>query len=300
MPTTEPQKTILITGASSGFGKLSTLRLLKTPEFQIIAAMRGGEARLKKVFEREIRENPIFQKALLSGRIQALDLHLDQPASIEAAKRFIETSLNGKLHILINNAGYGQMGPLEGQTEENLRYQMEVNFLGTMLLTKEFLPFLRATKGKLLMLSSIAGHVSLPYFGAYNASKFALEGYTESLYLELKPFGVQVALIEPGAFKTDFGERSLKFGDLVTNEVSPYFHSVNRFKTLVYDKKHVFSGDPNRVAALIEKLCKKRCLALRNFVGFDAHLLYWVKRLVPEWIRLGLLGFFFRKLTHSS
>lgn len=280
-------KTILITGASSGFGKL-TVPLLLERGHTVIAAIRGGKNRLIEVFPSEIQA--------YGDRLHAIDLHLEQPDSINKVHEWIDDQFNGQLDVLINNAGYGLFGALEDQTPAQLRHQFDVNFFGPTLLTRSLLPALRASHGRVLTVSSIAGLYTFPYYGSYNASKFALEAMFEGLYYELKSFGIQVALIEPGGFRTNFTQRSKVIaagayqpGSLHTKKMQSFENSLQKFSPRL--------GNPIRVARLIVRLCEKRHIALRNIVGTDARFLHLLFRLIPDQWRVNFESLIFREIV---
>lgn len=270
-------KTVLISGASSGFGNL-TVRLLLEKGHTVIAGLRGGQKRLETVFGEELKEFP--------GRLHAVDLHLEKSSDFGQVAKLLDTRFEGRLDVLINNAGYGLMGVLEDQSEEQIRYQMEVNFLGTALLTRALLPALRKAKGRILSVTSLAGLVGFPFYGTYCASKFAVEGLMEALRYDLKPFGVRVGLIEPGGFKTDFVRAKL-FGEGSENPASPYFHRTQAFLK-VFEMTSARLDDPMKVARLISKRCDSRRLPLHNVVGRDAWLVRFMQMILPEQVRLAL------------
>jgi len=281
-------KTVLITGTSSGFGKL-LVPLLLEQGYHVGAALRGGEQRLRMVFPPDLLER-------FRGRIDALDLHLEKPETLRRAQDWVRDRCGGRLDILINNAGYGLFGALEDLTAEQLRHEMEVNFFGPMLLTKTLLPSLRAARGRVINLSSIAGRMAFPLYDAYCASKFALEGMVEAMWYELRPHGVQVALVEPGGFRTEFSVNSHKFAEKARAEDSIY-----RERTLGLERalrEHTSRlGDPQRVARLVLRLCEKRKLRLRYPIGVDARLLMTNLWLFPQgWVR-AVQYWVFRKLV---
>lgn len=281
-------KTILLTGASSGFGKLAVPLLLERGH-TVIAGIRGGSSRLESIFFAERKK--------FGDKLLAIDLHLDKQETFAGAKELIDNRFGGKLDVLINNAGFGLFGPLEDLTDQQLRHQFEVNFFGPVLLSRLLLPALRAARGRVLNVSSIVGLVAFPYYGSYAASKFALEAMTESLFYELKPFGVQAGLIEPGAFKTDFTTRSkmLPEGRAHSSPASyaARVSALDRFMTQTSGRQ----GNPRQVAKLIVKLVEKKRVPLRNIVGADARSLYFVKRLIPDSWRVFLEEFVFRKVV---
>jgi len=246
-------KTVLLTGCSSGFGKMA-VPLLLSRGHTVVAALRGGQERLEKIFAEELRIYP--------GKLLALDVHMERAETFELATRLVAERLGGKLDVLINNAGYGLFGALEDLSPDQLRHQMEVNFFGPTFLTRALLPALRSARGRVINLSSVAGRHSFPCYAAYNASKFALEGFSEAMRYDLMPHGVQVALVEPGGFKTDFSTRSQVFG--ATAFASD---SANRSRNeairhfIATSSKRL--GNPARVARLLVKLVEKRRIHLR-------------------------------------
>jgi NAD(P)-dependent dehydrogenase (short-subunit alcohol dehydrogenase family) len=277
---------ILITGASSGFGKLAT-QLLLAKDHTIIAGLRGGQKRLEETFPVELRRYP--------GKLFAVDLHMEKPETFVSAREYIQSKFSGKLDVLINNAGFGMFGALEDQTPEQLQRQFDVNFFGPMALSRVLLPALRAARGRILNVSSIAGRVALPFYGSYNASKFALEGMTESLYYELKPFGVQVGLIEPGGFRTEFTSRSKVFAD-----ASELYRGRTQALLRVLENSTARLGNPMRVARLIVKLCETSRVPVRSLVGVDAHFLALLKFILPSSVFMQLQYFVFRKVVFKD
>lgn len=271
-------KTVLITGASTGFGKLTTSLLIASGH-RVIAALRGGEERLAKVYSQKERD---------SGLLTAIDLHMERPESFDAVPKLIEERFDGRLDVLINNAGYGLLGPAEDQSEEKVRHQLEVNTIAPMLLTQRLLPALRAAKGRIINISSVVGRVSFPFYALYSASKFALEGYSEGLSAELEPFGVQVGLVEPGGFATEFSPTAAQATALVPAG-SPYearSKAINRF---LMEKASKMVGDPRVVARRLFKLCLRRRLPLRTLVGKDAKLMVFLRWLLPDRLRMWIV-----------
>ncbi|RYZ86089.1 MAG: SDR family oxidoreductase, partial [Proteobacteria bacterium] len=187
----------------------------------------------------------------------------------------------GALDILVNNAGYGLTGALEDLSEDQIRHQMEVNFFGTVLLTQACLPRLRESKGRIFNLSSVLGFMGLPLTSLYCASKFAIEGFSESLSLELDQHGVQVCLIQPGAFRTNFA-KGLLWGARSLESRSPYRAQSEKYEQL---QKRVMSesqtSDPQEVATTIVQLSLKKKMPLRVRCGKDAQASHLAKSLIP-------------------
>lgn len=244
---------------------------------EVAAGVRGGSARAATIFS---------EQALRSGRLHILDLHADRNDTLQVAADWIQSNWNGTLDVLVNNAGYGLMGPLEGQTDEQVRRQMEVNFFGPLALTRLCLPFLKKARGRIINVSSIAGLVGFPFYGAYNASKFALEAISEAFFYELRDLGIQVALIEPGGFKTEFSESAEYGAPGDERNVA----RISAFRKKMDGRRSMLSGDPEDVAQLMVRLCEQRSIPLRNVIGKDAKMMMTVKRLLPDSWRVGLVA----------
>lgn len=188
------QKSILITGCSSGIG-LASARLLKARGWRVLATARTPQD--LEMLRREIG-------------VEALHLDLADPVSIAqcAAEALKLTDTN--LDALFNNAAYGQVGAVEDLAPEVLRRQIEVNVIGTHDLTRRLIPAMRAAgRGRIVQCSSVLGILSVPYRGAYCASKFALEALSDAMRHELKGTGIHVSVIEPGPIRTRFVESAL-------------------------------------------------------------------------------------------
>jgi NAD(P)-dependent dehydrogenase (short-subunit alcohol dehydrogenase family) len=187
-------KTIFITGASRGFGKLWAEALLQRGD-NVIATARNLNALDELV-------------ATYGNNILPLQLNVDdRAAAFTAVNKAVEHF--GGIDVLINNAGYGLFGAIEETTEKEARDQMETNFFGLLWLSQAVLPIMRAQKhGHIIQLSSVLGLISRPILGLYAASKFAVEGLSESLAAEVKGFGIHVSIIEPSGFDTEWGGSS--------------------------------------------------------------------------------------------
>jgi NAD(P)-dependent dehydrogenase (short-subunit alcohol dehydrogenase family) len=182
----------------------------------------------------------------------------------------------------VNNAGYGLSGALEDLSEEQVRMQMEVNFFGTVFLTQECLPLLRKSKGRIFNLSSAFGFVGFPLTSLYCASKFAIEGFSESLSHELSPLGVKVCVVEPGAYRTNFGTKML-WGAQSEDSKSPYFVQTTNYQRL-QQKLTNRPNPPNplEVAEKIVQLSNQKNVPLRVRCGKDSHATHIFKRLTPS------------------
>jgi NAD(P)-dependent dehydrogenase (short-subunit alcohol dehydrogenase family) len=246
------RKTWFITGASSGFGyAFATYALSKG--HNIVATSRNI-AKLESL----AAEAP--DRVL----VRALDVRRagDAPAAIAAAvARF------GRIDVLVNNAGYGIVGAVEETPEEELRALMETNFFGAVGVTQAALPIFRAQRaGAIVNISSMGGQMSFAGFGAYSASKFAMEGLSEALALELKPHGVKVLIVEPGSFRTDLMGAALRHMPIL----DAYRETVGGTRDFAQSAHGTQLGDPLKAAAAIEKAIEADHTPLRLQLGEDA------------------------------
>lgn len=276
-------RVVLITGTSTGFGNLAVPIYLERG-WTVIATMRNVSERGEKIFG-----------ALKNERLHLLELDVVRPEDWTAAANYIDEKFGGQLDVLVNNAGYGLMGTLEDQTMEQLRTQFEINFFGLAGLTRTLLPHLRRSRGRILNLSSIGGLITIPMFGSYNATKFAVEGLTEGLYYELKPLGVQVGLIEPGGFKTDFASRSLVTAARTLDSTSAYA-TINQPFLKLLQASAARGDDPMKVARKIVRLSEVSRVPLRTLVGKDAHLFAFLRRVLPHDLRVSMTAWMLFKL----
>ena len=207
LKTTTPQ-VIFITGCSTGIGHDAALALTQRGH-QVIASCR--------------REEDV--QKLLSLGIDTLRMDVDDSTSIQSGFAELLTKTQGRLDILINNAGYGQAGALEDVPRDALRSQFETNVFGLMELTQLAIPVMRKQgHGRIINLSSVLGLISMPFRGAYNASKYAVEGLCDTLRLELKTSGIHVICIEPGPIESQFRENA------VTHSLKKINHEHSHFK----------------------------------------------------------------------
>ena len=204
------EQSILITGATSGIGRDAALRLAGAGHL-VLAGGRRRDALAGLAAESR-------------GRIEPLVLDVTEPASVEAARELVERRTGGRgLDVLVNNAGYALPGPLEALAEADLRGLFDTNLFGLLAVTRAFLPAMRERGlGRVVNVGSIMGRVAMPLLGAYNASKHAVAAVTDTLRMELAPFGVSVVLVEPGALRTGFAARALAGLDPYRDPGSPY------------------------------------------------------------------------------
>jgi NADP-dependent 3-hydroxy acid dehydrogenase YdfG len=187
------KKTVLITGASSGFGK-ETAKLFQQKGWNVAATMRSPE-----------RDQELHQ---LKG-VKLYRLDVTDSASITSAVDAILQEFEA-IDVLVNNAGFAVVGPLEATTKDDVQQQFDTNLVGLIETIKAVLPHMRVQRsGIIINISSVAGQVGVPFGSLYSASKFAVEGLTEALQYELNGVGIRLKLVEPTGYKTDFGGRSL-------------------------------------------------------------------------------------------
>ncbi len=247
-------KSILVTGASSGIGAAIAARLARDGH-QVVGTSRKGDAR-----------NPDGSQML------PLDVSSDDSA-LECVRSFLQR--HGRIDVLINNAGYLQSGAVEEVSIEAAHAQFETNYFGVVRMVRAVLAAMRAQgSGLIAATSSLAGLVPLPFWGHYNASKFAVEALMETLRHELKPFGIQVAMVEPGAIKTPFYAAP---GATAMAEYSPwrerFFKAMSGFEAK--------APGPEVVAAVYARLVASSHPPLRNTVTREARLFPFLRWLLP-------------------
>ena len=200
-------RTILVTGASSGIGRAAALALLEQG-FRVFAAVRS---------ERAAEALRSAAPAAHAGRLETLELDVTRAEQIRAAVARVGAAVGeAGLWGLFNNAGISVAGPLEHVPIDDLRRQLEVNVVGQVAVTQAFLPLLRKARGRILTTGSIAGFFAAPALAPYSMSKFALEAFSDALRRELRPWGMEVCLLEPGAIDTDiWGKGMNAFGEVV-------------------------------------------------------------------------------------
>ena len=213
-------KTIFITGASTGLGR-ATAKLFAERGWKVIATMR----------------NPDKETEL--SKIENINLLPLDVTNLDQIKETTKIALQmGDVDVVFNNAGYGLVGPLEGMTDEQLVNQINTNLLGVMRVTKEFIPYFREKgKGLFITTTSIGGFVTFPFNSAYHATKWALEGWSESMAFELNPFGIGIKTVSPGIIFTDFVSRSL-----VMSQHESYTEMSDKVRSKFSDPKRVENG----------------------------------------------------------
>src|ERR1700688_2221870 len=264
-----PDKIALITGSSSGFGLLTSIELAKAG-FRVVATMRdlGRRERLE-------------QAAAAAGVAPQLDIRALDVTDFDQLSGFVDGVVRdyGRIDVLVNNAGFAVAGFAEDIKLEELRHQFETNFFGAVAMTKAVLPTMREQRsGHIIMVSSIGGLMGSVTVSSYSASKHALEGWSESLRLEVNALGSKGVLIEPGAFQTDIWARGAVMGENATKETS---HNIQRSWRMRDRIRALPKRDPIEVARLIVSIVQDPNPKLRYVVGRDAKMQLAMKRILP-------------------
>ncbi|NQX65237.1 SDR family oxidoreductase [Paenibacillus alba] len=259
----------LVTGASSGFGLLTAIALARKG-YQVVASMRDlGKSGL--LLEQA-------EQVGVKDCVETVQIDVTNHSSIEQAVSDIMYTY-GRMDALINNAGYAVGGYVEDVPMDAWRAQFETNVFGVIAMTKAVLPHMRVQKsGCIVNVSSVSGLSAFPGYAPYSASKFAIEGFSESLRLEMLPFGVRVVLVEPGAYKTDIWRKG--FEAVHTTEESPYWKLLSRM--LIYSRKAAaHAPDPQEVADEIARIVDNPRPKLRYPLGRGVKLGLRARSLLP-------------------
>lgn len=257
--------TILITGASSGIGK-ATAELFASKGWNVAATMRSPN-----------RSKDAAGNNRTNVRYYAMDV-----TDRETVERVVKQAVAdlGRIDAVLNNAGYGAVGVFEASTEEQIKRQFDTNVFGTMNVIQSVLPYFRRNgAGTIINVTSVGGKVTFPLYSLYHGSKWALEGFSESLHYELKPLGIQVKMIEPGVIKTDFYSRSQELiHDEALSEYEPYVWTVWRNMQKAGNK----GASPDTVAKAIYRAATDGKRKLRYAVGSPAPWLLPIRKLLPD------------------
>ena len=264
-----PERVAVVTGASSGIGLLTSIELAKA-KFHVIASMRDIT-----------RRSRLDEAAKSAGVTDRIDIWALNVTNFEAMPEFVSQVIRDykRIDVLINNAGFAVAGFIEDLALEEIRSQLETNFFGHVAMTKAVLPFMRQQRsGHIIMLSSIGGLTASPTLSSYSASKFALEGWTEALRLELNALGIKVVLVEPGSFQTDIWTRNAEIAKKARDGSSPNRERGERMRDRV---QNLHKKDPIVVARSIAGIAQDANPKLRYLVGNDARIQLWMKRILP-------------------
>ncbi len=264
-----PEKIVVITGASSGFGLLTSIEFAAAG-FRVVASMRDLA-----------RRDKLDQASAAAGVRDKIDVRALDVTRFETIPGFVDAVVcdYARIDVLVNNAGFAVAGFAEDIKLEELRLQFETNFFGAVAMTKAVLPIMRRQRsGHIIQISSIGGLQGSMTVSSYSASKHALEGWSESLRLELNPLGIKVVLVEPGAFATDIWTRGARMGEETIKDSSPNYQRSQRMRSAV---EKLPKADPVAVARAILDIAQNPNPKLRYLVGRDAKIQLALKRILP-------------------
>ena len=273
---TNEARAVVITGASTGIGEACALRLDKGG-WRVFAGVR------KEADGTRLKEQA-------SERLTPVTIDVTDQATIDAAARTVGAAVgDAGLAGLVNNAGVGYGGPLEFLSLEDLRQQLEVNVVGQIAVTQAFMPLIRKAHGRIVNMGSIGGRMATPFIGPYNASKFAMEALTDSLRQELRPWGIQVAIVEPGSIATPIWDKSNAAvqeleQSLPEEAMMLYGGAVEAIKASLV-KFQEAGIPPDEVAKFVEHALTASTPKTRYVVGRDAQLQRVIAKVVPDRIR---------------
>ncbi len=253
-------KVILISGATSGMGKASAF-LLASKGHQVFAGARN-----------QTKANQLKDEAQAQNiALKTVILDVQDEQSVNSAVKQVQ-AISGRLDVLVNNAGYGLVATVEDGSDEEIQQQFDVNVFGVFRLCRAALPIMRQQgHGIIINVSSFLGRMGLPLLSHYNASKYAVEGLTDSLRYEVAPLGIRVNSILPGLFRTDFVNRGLVANEKTTAEDSPYLELVSHMVPMVASKINE-GPDPIAVAEAVYSVMEDDKAPIRTPVGEEAEL----------------------------
>lgn len=265
MPRTSGQhRAVVVTGASTGIGRATT-RALAARGYRVFAGVR-----------READAADVAGDAP-DGAIVPVMLDVTDNDSVNAAAAFVTDALDDHvLYGLVNNAGIAVPGPLEFLPDEQLTHQLDVNVVGQVRVTQAFLEPIRKARGRIVFIGSIAGRSSLPFVGAYSASKYALEAIADALRVELAPWSIRVTILEPGAISTPIWERSRTRGSAAIQTMPPRAHEL--YGETMMHVGELMNGvatgaeDVETVTRWVIRALERRRPPARRVIGHQAHL----------------------------
>ena len=256
-------KTVLITGASSGIGHILCQYLLSEGYFVVATGRSIGKLRCS--FE---------ETALMNPNLKLAEMDVSDSRDIVIALNKLRSD-GISVDVLVNNAGYGLTGLLETMSTDEISSQFQTNVFGLMEVTRNVLPSMKKRNmGKVINIGSVLGRFSVPWNGAYSASKFAVEGFSESLRYELHGTGIYVSVIEPGLFDTKFRDNQIRSKGSIREYATPK----NNYLKIARRR----GSDPVKIAHLVSKIITTRHPKLRYVVGWDAQMALFLKGILPS------------------
>lgn len=257
------KKTVLITGTSSGIGKATVFEFAKMG-WNVIATQRNPEKETDFIHDTNIK-------------LYTLDV-----TNLESIEQTISQAQQdfGQIDVVVNNAGYGVDGPFEGMSDEIIEKQFDTNVFGLMRVTREAIKHMRPNGGgTIIQISSMGGKITFPLYSIYHATKFAVEGFTESLHYELAQFNIKMKLIEPGPIVTEFYGRSRQF--VKSTDTDQYDGFIQKFNDAA-EKVMKDAEGPEVVAKLIYKSATDNSSQMRYAVGKPGPMLLALRKLLSD------------------
>lgn len=265
----EEKPVVLITGCSTGIGFETALLLVKKG-YRVFATLRNPQ------------KSGALKDAAKSLSLEILTLDVDKPASVKTA---VSTILKkaGRIDVLVNNAGWGAFGAMEEFSDAEIRAQYETNVFGLLRVTREVLPAMRRQKsGRIIHIGSLVGKMTFAGIGLYCSSKYAVEAVTESLRMEVKPFNIEVAVVEPGTIRTPFKVNRRK-ARVFQEGKSAYQKTLENILYFGNNPSPSAPG-PEKVAAAVLKALRAKRMALRYPVGKDAVWFPFLHWFMPDFL----------------
>jgi NAD(P)-dependent dehydrogenase (short-subunit alcohol dehydrogenase family) len=261
------KKIVLITGATAGIGRTTALHLARQGHHVIASGRKVGELAKLAAEANELQ-------------LDTVTLDVTSDASIEQAVQQIDKLTGGRgIDVLVNNAGFGVLGPTSEITGSEIRRQYETNVFGLMAVTRAFLPQMQARRsGRIINVSSVGGRITLPFFGVYNSTKYAVESLSEAMRYELRPFGITVALIEPGVIRTNFEATAV--ANLDAFAATPYGPAMAKYEKMskLADR---FASNPIVIAKAIARAVNARRPSARYVAPRSTSFVLFLNAILP-------------------
>jgi NAD(P)-dependent dehydrogenase (short-subunit alcohol dehydrogenase family) len=269
---------IVVTGSSTGIGRTTVFALARAG-FYVLAGVR------KDADAASITEEA--SKAGVAERIEPILLDVTDESHIKSlASRLNQLGEGDELFGLVNNAGTAYAGPIEALSRDVWEKQFATNFIGPTMVTAALIPSLRKSKGRIVSVGSVAGRASLPFMAPYVSSKFAMEGWTDALRIELAPDGIQVSIVEPGAISTPIWDKGAGHGREVAESLSPALRQRYGPSMEAMEKASARSAtgatSPDAVARVITRAMTAKKPRSRYLMGRDARLQVFLRAILPN------------------
>ena len=260
-------KIVLVTGATAGIGRMTALYLAKRGHHVIATG-------------RKLPELAALKTEAGSLKLDTVSLDVTSATSIAAAVTAVDALTKGHgVDVLVNNAGFGVLGPTSEIGDAEMRRQYETNVFGLMNVTRAFLPkMIERRSGSVVNVSSVGGRITLPYFGVYNSTKYAVESLSDALRYELRPFGIGVSLIEPGIIRTNFEATAVS--GLAQFKTTPFAVAVEKYEEMSKFANR-FASDPIVIAKAIAKAVGSRRPRARYVAPFSNHMIIAMSAFLP-------------------